>query len=291
VSLQVEKRINDRSIINVIHELSERRCEYVDPLTGLRCNNYVDGEPHHIKTRGAGGDDIQENQIDLCGEHHTKAHTGEIKRQTLIQIVADREGMTYDEICKKIRLHPKEYLTNNEATSTNNNTVQSDQPNVTDLINAYIQLDEQENDSRWLKGQLLDSMLNAGAKQSWLAHQLRVSAAQIRELCKVYRAFPDEGMRIPLLNWYHHRVAANSPDPQKYIVMAADQELSTREMRKVILEQEGGIEHDKQEQTKEQKKAEKLFLDLEKVIASGGEASKWLKKKLAEILGCDVKVA
>jgi len=34
------------------------------------CFVYFQTSPHHIKTRGAGGDDTEENLICLCGEHH-----------------------------------------------------------------------------------------------------------------------------------------------------------------------------------------------------------------------------
>lgn len=277
MSLQIQKRVNDPSVIDAIHNLSDRLCEYVDPQTGQRCNKPVLGEPHHIKSRGAGGDDIQENEIDLCGECHSKAHNGQIKRQTLIQIVADRERMTYEEVCQKIRLYPKE-----EPQAAN---PQPQEPSMSDLISAYVQLEEQERDVRWVKGQLLDSMIQAGAKQSWIASQIGASVSQIRELVKTYKAFPKESMRMPSLSWYHHRVAANSPDPAKYIEVASDQDMSTREMRKEILQQEGGMDLAQQEKDEEKKKAEKVLADAEKVFVAGGEVAKWLKGELVSLLG------
>jgi 5-methylcytosine-specific restriction endonuclease McrA len=36
-------------------------------------------EKHHIKSKGSGGDDIEENLIEVCRICHTKIHTGEIK--------------------------------------------------------------------------------------------------------------------------------------------------------------------------------------------------------------------
>ena len=35
--------------------------------------------PHHVKTKGAGGGDEQENIIIVCKECHHKIHSGEIK--------------------------------------------------------------------------------------------------------------------------------------------------------------------------------------------------------------------
>lgn len=69
MGLQVQKRIQDISGINAVRT---KYCEYSDPETGIRCNNPVFGGPHHIKSRGTGGDDIRENLISLCVECHQK---------------------------------------------------------------------------------------------------------------------------------------------------------------------------------------------------------------------------
>ncbi len=34
-----------------------------------------ESEKHHIKTRGAGGDDSEYNLMDLCRIHHTEVHS------------------------------------------------------------------------------------------------------------------------------------------------------------------------------------------------------------------------
>lgn len=36
-------------------------------------------EKHHIKTKGSGGNDTEDNLIEVCRICHTKIHTGEIK--------------------------------------------------------------------------------------------------------------------------------------------------------------------------------------------------------------------
>lgn len=36
-------------------------------------------EKHHKKSKGSGGDDTEENLIEVCRICHTKIHTGEIK--------------------------------------------------------------------------------------------------------------------------------------------------------------------------------------------------------------------
>lgn len=290
MSLQVQKRIQDSSAIETVRT---KHCEYSDPETGERCKNPVFGGPHHIKSRGAGGDDIRENLISLCAECHQKAHGGNISRQTLVQIVADREALPYDDVCKIIRLYPKsvEPETSRQEVGPTGATVQAtispkpQEPILEDMISAYIQIDEQEKNARWIKGQLLHSMLEAGVQQGWLASQVGVSSAQIRELVKVYKAFPDEGMRIPSLSWYHHRVAANSADPVKNVQLAADQEMSTRQLRKTILETEGRSDLVQQEQAAEQKTAERIFKTVETFLGKGGDAAEWLRSQLVDSIG------
>lgn len=62
------------------------------------CGGPADIEPHHIFTRGAGGRDIQENLIQLCTRCHIMFHNGDIPRDVLLGIVADREHHTVDYI-------------------------------------------------------------------------------------------------------------------------------------------------------------------------------------------------
>jgi len=73
-----------------IHACRKDYCE--------RCGRPADIEPHHVFTRGAGGQDIPENLIQLCTACHIAAHDGRIRRDELIRIVADREQHTEDYI-------------------------------------------------------------------------------------------------------------------------------------------------------------------------------------------------
>ena len=43
------------------------------------CGKKAQTEKHHKKTKGSGGDDTEENLIEVCRMCHTKKHTGEIK--------------------------------------------------------------------------------------------------------------------------------------------------------------------------------------------------------------------
>ena len=90
-------------------------------------------------------------------------------------------------------------------------------------------------------------------------------------------------MRIPSLSWYHHRVAANSSDPAKYIQKANNQSLSTRELRKVILEDEGKEHLAQTETEREIGRAKRIYQQVEEIIRLGGEPADWLKRQLAAL--------
>lgn len=49
-------------------------------------------DTHHIKTRGAGGDDVRTNLIVLCRQCHDLAQRRRIPADKLFQIVQRREG-------------------------------------------------------------------------------------------------------------------------------------------------------------------------------------------------------
>ncbi|KHF32048.1 hypothetical protein CM49_05716 [Paenibacillus sp. P1XP2] len=272
-TLTKPERIRSRENIQNIREESGHACEYVDPVTGERCSHPAEGEPHHIRTRGAGGDDRRENLIHLCGWHHRLFHDGNLDRNELLTIVAKREGLTPEEVADILKLSYQPPPAQ-----------PAPQPKVEELLQAYIQIDEQEQETRFVKGQLLDAMLAAGAKQKFLSSQIGISPAQIRELVHVYRTFPTPESRIPSLSWYHHRVASHSNQPAVLLAKANDESLSTRDLRKVILEQEGDGEIVKQEEDQEQKKAQRLLASVQKMLATGGEAAKWLENELKQLL-------
>ncbi|MFD1363081.1 hypothetical protein [Lentibacillus salinarum] len=146
-----------------------------------------------------------------------------------------------------------------------NNNKSSDQ--LEKMLQTYIQVDESEQEARWLKGQVLDIILTKQpVSKKWLSSQLDVSPAQIRVLVQVYQAFPEKQSRIQELSWYHHRVAANSPDPAYYIREANAKELSVREMKDIISQdkKEGNRCKQMGDETKRKK-----MRKLEKTIAIG----------------------
>ena len=46
---------------------------------------------HHIKSKGSGGNDTENNLIELCGVCHVKAHSGAISKEELLKIVKRRK--------------------------------------------------------------------------------------------------------------------------------------------------------------------------------------------------------
>ena len=57
-----KKRIIDRELLQ---SFSKKRC--------IICG-WVPSDPHHVKTVGSGGDDVESNLLALCRKHHTEIH-------------------------------------------------------------------------------------------------------------------------------------------------------------------------------------------------------------------------
>ena len=73
-----ERKKNKKLIDNKKHI-----CEY--------CGKKGWTNKHHIKSKGSGGDDTENNLIELCGVCHVKAHSGEISKEDLLKIVKRRK--------------------------------------------------------------------------------------------------------------------------------------------------------------------------------------------------------
>ena len=67
------------------------------------CGKPCCGEPHHIISRGAGGADIPENLIQLCGNCHRDVHSGRLAEDGLLWAVAHRYFITPTEVRNIIR--------------------------------------------------------------------------------------------------------------------------------------------------------------------------------------------
>lgn len=150
-----------------------------------------------------------------------------------------------------------------------------------DLIQAYVNLQSDEDDARWAKGAILVAAIDGfGIKAGQAASIFGCSAAQCREMARTFRAFPDESTRVPSLSWYHHRLAAKTDDPAGWIAKAADNEWSTRQLAEAIK----GSESPEAKADATRSKAERAIRYAEEVLAEGGEAAEWLGQKLEQLL-------
>lgn len=93
MQLPKHKRIKDRKMIKAM------RKDYCE-----RCGAYANIEPHHVFSVGSGGCDIAVNLVQLCTNCHIGAHDGHIEQDELLAIVAEREGMTFDEAYRANRI-------------------------------------------------------------------------------------------------------------------------------------------------------------------------------------------
>jgi 5-methylcytosine-specific restriction endonuclease McrA len=74
--------------LRLIDEAALQRCR--DRGFCEVCGRTAPIEPHHLKSRGARGDDADANLVSTCHECHDKAHRGLISRARLLEIVANR---------------------------------------------------------------------------------------------------------------------------------------------------------------------------------------------------------
>jgi 5-methylcytosine-specific restriction endonuclease McrA len=77
-----------------IDKTRKKACEACGSIKGL--------QTHHVFTRGSGAPDIEVNLVTLCVACHAKAHNGQIGRDDLLDVVAEREGKSVEEIRKII---------------------------------------------------------------------------------------------------------------------------------------------------------------------------------------------
>lgn len=80
--------------LDLLERFRGRACE----ICGALGRNH----PHHLTSRGVCRLDVKFNLVTLCWVCHRKAHDGNIPRQQLVELVADRTGITADELMEKI---------------------------------------------------------------------------------------------------------------------------------------------------------------------------------------------
>ena len=75
---------NERKKNKKLIDDKKHNCEYCD-----KKNCYTN--THHIRSKGSGGDDTEDNLIELCSNCHVKAHSGVISKEDLYKIVKRRK--------------------------------------------------------------------------------------------------------------------------------------------------------------------------------------------------------
>lgn len=261
--------------ISVINSVRKPYCEL--------CGSPAYGWPHHIKTRGAGGKDINENLIQLCGLCHDKAQQYKIPRRTLIEIVARREGVAVEEIYRKNnwsldgKLPHEIHVPNPVAGKT-----------FEEVLELYLFCLEKGENSMWDRAAVITVMHDSmGLKPRQIASAIGCSASQVRKMTRVFNAFPREEDRIPYLSFRHHQIAAHTSEPQKWLTAAMDNQWSTRRMQEEI----NGSKDDAAKEDQAWEKAEKALVMVEEVLISGDEVAEWLKAEVEKLVVGPVRLS
>ena len=245
------------------------------------CGGRAQGEPHHIRPRSLGGPDIRENLIQLCFECHRKAQDGLIARETLFQIVAAREGKTVSEVMGAVGLQRPDPKAEGLAPPAPPQGITG--LSVDELVQRYLSLVESEDATKWERGAILVVMIDGmRMKPPEVAGLVGCSPAQVRELAKTYRAFPEETDRAKDLSWFHHRLAANTTEPKAWIEKAVAGGWSTRQMREAI--KVAFARSDEAVKDIALAKAEKALTLARETLTAGGEAADWLRRELIGLL-------
>lgn len=235
------------------------------------CGSPAQGWPHHIRTRGAGGKEIKNNLIQLCGQCHRKVHDGKIKRRELIEIVAKREALSVEEVYQSLGW-AVEHKTPDEVKITSVLAGRT----LEDLIELYIHCLEAGEGSMWDRAAIVTAINETGLKPAQIASMLGCSTSQVRKLTRTFNAFPTPESRINILSFRHHLLAAQTDDPAKWVNEAADNLWSTRQMQEQIMQQNGTLDP--------YEKAEKVLLKVEEILREKNEISAWLEEELKKLI-------
>ncbi len=111
-----------------------------------------------------------------------------------------------------------------------------------DIITDFIAAVETESAALFLQGDILVSAERKGYNireiDKTIASQARMSRVLVYTRYVTSKVFPAE-KRNPELNWTIHRICATTDAPEKWLAVAADEQLSTRQLQEAIAVSKG----------------------------------------------------
>lgn len=93
------KRKESRKVIDWVRNKRDGQCVISNLDKYGRCSSGKD--VHHIKNKGAGGDDTADNLVTLCRKHHVMAQLKRIPREEL-EILAGMNNRIWEEYIGKV---------------------------------------------------------------------------------------------------------------------------------------------------------------------------------------------
>ena len=229
---------------------------------------------HHVRARGNKKDpslDKRENLICLCGACHTKAHAGNIPAFYLIALIAKREGATAEEIMNTIGFIPKSDVSEFRIRNTDH---EIDGISLESAIQAVLTCTEAEEDIKWKKATLIAQIADYyQINNSAMASLCGCSPALIRNCIVAYKAFPEPHMRAADKSFTLHLYAAKTKEPEKWLQVACEHDLSTRQLKEAIEVEsvENTIERDVVKE-----KAERIIRMTKEVMNADSHIGEWL---------------
>ncbi len=106
-----------------------------------------------------------------------------------------------------------------------------------DWLALLVQGAEHEREGQWFQAQVAYEMVKRFRSRDifrLVASQQNRSADTIRSWVAAYQAFPEEQDRVPTLHFTHHCIAAMTDDPPYWIARAADEEMTTAQLRAAV---------------------------------------------------------
>lgn len=150
------------------------------------------------------------------------------------------------------------------------------------LVQAFVSGEAEGQDLKWVQAAVVAVMVEwMGMAPRQVSSELGCSPAQVRELYRTFCAFPDPASRAADLSFRHHQIAARTADPSGWLDRAAQNGWSTRQMERAVKEQDDPVDAE----SRQRRRAERLVREVRELLASGGEAARWMRAELGRLVG------